>query len=168
MSKVWRDFLWTFLWLQVSKVMPRGYEAFSIFHTHDTAFSRKTSARNGGGLIQCCMPTRPDQDLQISASRVGKSAYVKRPFQGFNRFTSCTYSNFWPKHGLRSNFRAPKFKIFSWGTMPPHPPKFCMCAHALLINTWSYQSKIAASGHAKWYIIVYIFAVHSSYLTYVW
>lgn len=54
-----------FLWLKVCKVMPRRHEAFLIFHMHDTAFGCKTSVRNGGGLIQCGMPTRPDQDFQV-------------------------------------------------------------------------------------------------------
>ena len=45
---------------------------------------------------------------------------------------------------------APKFKTFSWGSMS-HTLHVCACTY-LAINTWSYQSKIAASSCAKWYM----------------
>ena len=79
----------------------------------------------------------------------------------FNGITSCTYSNFWPLKAISEHL------TFSWESMLPHSLNFACVGMHLFINTWSYQSKIAASGCAKWDIIVYIFCSAQQLLSYV-
>ena len=53
----------------------------------------------------------------------------------------------WPKHGLRSDLRAPNFKNFPGGTCPQTPlagAHFQAYAHPS--SQWPYRSKIAGSG----------------------
>ena len=54
---------------------------------------------------------------------------------------------FWPKHGLRSDLRAPNFKNLPGGACP-QTPLACshLSVHAHPSSQWPYQSKKAGSG----------------------
>ena len=53
---------------------------------------------------------------------------------------------FWPKHGLRSNLRAPNFKNFPGEACPQTPLASSHLSDTHPSSQWPHQSKIAGSG----------------------